>query len=146
MVGFEKIGQKQADLEKLSVVSLVGGNVASLADAGAVANIRELNLRDTLVWNWREISALALPYLTALNLSETHLDWSTFEGDALKKGLGQTLKKIALDQVPELDWKKVTSVVESLPLLECLHITDNKVQLMELQMSLDVFADHRDRQ
>jgi len=139
VVGFEEIGRKQANFASLTIISLAGGRVGNLENASQVlVNVRELSLSDNLLWSWPQVASLgqSLPHLHSLNLSYNHLDWNNFSAEQLRKGLGDSLRRLVINGIPETDWQRAASVASALPLLETFHVAEAKVELRTIFSTL----------
>lgn len=71
IVGMEKIGVKQSNLQQLVDVSVSYCPVNAAGDLSHFANLQMLDVSSTLLWNWSQVGNIVeqIPSLHELNLS-----------------------------------------------------------------------------
>lgn len=130
VVGMEKIGGKQSNLNHLVDVSVAYSPVNSAGDLSCFKSLRSLDISATLIWNWKIVGDIMaqIPTLEEINLSNNRLARPTDEEISSLVIKFHNLKKLILKKCALGSWPELVRLARMWPLLENLSLEDNDIR------------------
>uniref|UniRef100_A0A182Q686 Tubulin-specific chaperone E n=1 Tax=Anopheles farauti TaxID=69004 RepID=A0A182Q686_9DIPT len=133
IVGMEKVGGKQSNLQQLVDVSVRYCPVNAAGDLSSLVNLQILDVSSTLLSNWTVVANIAeqIPTLKELNLSNNRLVDPYEEQISLLAQKFQNIRKIILRSCGLGSWSEVVRLARMWPAIECLSLEQNGLAYVE---------------
>uniref|UniRef100_A0A2M4BKB2 Tubulin-specific chaperone E n=1 Tax=Anopheles marajoara TaxID=58244 RepID=A0A2M4BKB2_9DIPT len=137
IVGMEKIGVKQSNLQQLVDVSVRYCPVNAAGDLSHFANLQMLDVSSTLLWNWSQVGNIVeqIPSLHELNLSNNRFvdPYEEQVGPLAQKF--KNIRKIILKNCALGSWSAVVRLARLWPAIEYLSVEQNGIEFVDDQLN-----------
>ena len=132
VVGFDKVNKQQSDFAKLRIVSLKNNGIFGLGkelDVGEwMPNVRELDLSQNLIKNWKDVANIGtkLQKLRVLNVSGNKIPLEPSDLESIREAFASNLKQLVMNEM-KYSWKEISQIASAIPNLQILHISNNNI-------------------
>uniref|UniRef100_A0A182SE86 Tubulin-specific chaperone E n=1 Tax=Anopheles maculatus TaxID=74869 RepID=A0A182SE86_9DIPT len=133
VVGMEKVGGKQSNLQRLVDVSVRNCPVNAAGDLSNFVNLQMLDVSGTLLWNWTVVGNIAeqIPTLQELNLSNNRFTDPYEEQISMLAQKFQNIRKIILKSCMIRSWCELVRLARMWPAIEYLSLEQNEIEYIE---------------
>uniref|UniRef100_A0A182K3L1 Tubulin-specific chaperone E n=1 Tax=Anopheles christyi TaxID=43041 RepID=A0A182K3L1_9DIPT len=133
IVGMEKVGGKQSNLQLLVDVSVRYCPVNAAGDLSSFVNLQMLDVSSTLLWNWTVVANIAeqIPTLQELNLSNNRFVDPYEEQISMLAQKFQNIRKIILRSCALGSWSELVRLARMWPAIEYLSLEQNNIAYIE---------------
>ncbi|XP_055598644.1 tubulin-specific chaperone E [Uranotaenia lowii] len=132
VVGMEKIGGKQSNLNHLVDVSVACSPVNSAGDLSCFKSLHSLDVSATLLWNWKIVGDIMaqIPTLQEVNLSNNRLISPSDDEICSLVTKFHSLRKLILKKCALSSWSELVRLARMWPLIESLSLEDNEMSMI----------------
>ncbi|KFB53870.1 AGAP010770-PA-like protein [Anopheles sinensis] len=133
IVGMEKIGGKQSNLQHLVDVSVRYCPVNAAGDLSSLVNLEMLDVSSTLLWNWSVVGNIAeqIPTLRELNLSNNRFVDPYEEQISVLAQKFANIRTIILKNCSISSWTELVRLARMWPGIENLLLEQNDIRYIE---------------